>query len=96
MQGKTMTENLVIGFAAPTRRSIMQAVLGAAAVIVPQSRPAVAEPTISKDAVGYEDQPQGDKECDKCLQFLPPSSCKIVIGAISPHGSCRIFRPSSG
>jgi hypothetical protein len=90
-----MTESPMIGFAAPTRRSIMQAAFGAvgtAAAIAARSRPAAAEPTISKEAVAYQDQPQGDKECDKCVQFLPPASCKVVAGTISPHGSCRIFR----
>jgi hypothetical protein len=88
-----VTENPMDRFAALSRRSIMQAALGAAAAIVP--RPAAAEPTISKEAVAYQDQPQGDKECDKCVQFVPPSSCKVVEGQISPHGSCRIFRPLS-
>jgi hypothetical protein len=90
-----MAEKPMAGFAAPTRRSIMRAALGAAgaAAIVP--RPAAAEPAISKEAVAYQDQPQGDKECDRCAQFVPPSSCKVVEGTISPHGSCRIFRPLS-
>jgi hypothetical protein len=88
-----MTENPMDRFAAFTRRSIMQAALGAAAALAAQPRPAAAEPTISKEAVAYEDHPQGNKECDKCVQFVPPSSCKVVEGDISPHGSCRIFRP---
>ena len=91
-----MTENPTSGLAAPTRRSIVQAAIGAfaaAAAIAARPRPAAAEPTISKDAVAYQDQPQGDRECDKCRLFVAPSSCKLVEGAISPHGSCRIFRP---
>ena len=93
-----MTENATNGLAAPTRRSIVQAAigaLGAAAAIAARPRPAAAEPTISQEAVAYQDQPQGDKECDKCVQFVAPSSCKVVEGTISPHGSCRIFRPLS-
>jgi hypothetical protein len=93
-----MTENPTNGLAAPTRRSIVQAAIGAfgvAAAIAARPRPAAAEPTISQEAVAYEDQPQGDRECDKCVQFVPPSSCKVVEGTISPHGSCRIFRPLS-
>ena len=93
-----MTENPMNGIAAPTRRSIVQAAIGAvgaAAMIAARPRPAAAEPTISKEAVAYQDQPLGDKECDKCVQFVPPNGCKVVEGAISPHGSCRIFRPLS-
>ncbi len=93
-----MTKDPMNGFAAPTRRSIVQAAIGAvgvAAAIAARPRPAAAEPAISKEAVAYQDQPLGDKECDKCVQFVAPSSCKVVEGAISPHGSCRIFRPLS-
>jgi hypothetical protein len=93
-----MTESPMNGIAAPTRRSIVRAAIGAfgaAAVIAARPRRAAAEPTISKDAVAYQDQPLGDKECDRCVQFLAPSSCKVVEGTISPHGSCRIFRPLS-
>jgi hypothetical protein len=93
-----MTENPMIGFAALTRRSIVQAAIaatGAAAAIVTRPPPAAAAPSISKAAVAYQDEPEGAKECDKCVQFVAPSSCKVVEGTISPHGSCRIFMPAS-
>jgi len=93
-----VTENPMPGRIAPTRRLIVQAAIGAvgaAAAIVARQRPAAADPTISKEAVAYQDQPDGAKECDKCLQFVTPRSCKIVEGTISPHGSCRIFQPAS-
>jgi hypothetical protein len=48
---------------------------------------------ISEAAVAYQDHPDGDKQCSKCQQFQPPSSCKMVDGTISPHGYCRIFAP---
>ena len=54
---------------------------------------AVAAPKISKAAVAYQDHPNGDKRCDKCVQFQPPAACKMVEGTISPEGSCRIFTP---
>ena len=55
---------------------------------------------LAKDAVKYVDQ--GDvpgKDCDDCLQYIAPSSpkaaptCRIVDGAISPHGHCVAFTP---
>jgi hypothetical protein len=98
LQGMTVTEKPINGRTAPTRRSIMQAAIGAAgaaAAIVMSARRAAAAPTISKAAVAYQDQPEGNKECDKCVQFVAPSNCKIVEGAISPHGCCRIFSPLS-
>jgi hypothetical protein len=48
---------------------------------------------ISEAAVAYQDHPNGDKQCSKCAQFQPPSSCKMVDGTISPQGYCRIFSP---
>jgi hypothetical protein len=51
----------------------------------------LAQPKISKVAVNYQDHPDGDKRCDKCVQFQPPDACKMVEGTISPQGSCRIF-----
>ena len=54
---------------------------------------ALAQPKISKVAVNYQDHPDGDKRCDRCVQFQPPDACKVVDGSISPQGSCRIFVP---
>jgi hypothetical protein len=92
-----VTKDTASGRAALTRRAIVRAAIavGASATFVRGSRPAAAAPTISKAAVAYQDQPQGGRECDKCLQFVSPDGCKIVEGTISPHGSCRIFQPLS-
>jgi hypothetical protein len=54
---------------------------------------AAAAPKISQRAAAYQDHPDGDKRCDKCVQFQPPNACKMVDGTISPEGSCRIFVP---
>lgn len=73
------------------RRSVET--LGASAAIAVYAKPASATIKISQTAVAYQDHPQGDKRCVKCLQFQPPSSCKMVDGPISPQGFCRIFMP---
>jgi hypothetical protein len=39
----------------------------------------------------YQDKPHGDQECDKCMQFVAPDSCKVVDGKISPKGWCIAF-----
>jgi hypothetical protein len=90
-----VTDNPTKGFAAPSRRSLMQAAVGAAGAAAILARPSAgaAAPSISKAAVAYQDQPEGDKECDKCVQFVAPASCKVVAGTISPQGCCRIFQP---
>ena len=67
--------------------------MGAGAVIAAQAKPAAATIKISKAAVAYQDHPEGEKRCDKCVQFQPPDACKMVEGPISPEGSCRIFVP---
>ena len=80
-----------------SRRLLLQktiASVGAAAIIGTQSKPASAAIKISKAAVAYQDHPQGDKHCGKCLQFQAPDGCKIVDGPVSPQGFCRIFIPA--
>jgi hypothetical protein len=31
------------------------------------------------------------QECDNCSQFEPPSSCKVVDGAVNPTGWCKVY-----
>jgi hypothetical protein len=79
-----------------SRRSLLRSAAGATGVLAATLNPALAQPKISKVAVNYQDHPDGDKRCDKCIQFQPPDACKIVDGSISPQGSCRIFVLSRG
>jgi hypothetical protein len=79
-----------------SRRLLLQravGTVGAVAVIAARAEPASATIKISKTAVAYQDHPEGDKQCAKCLQFQAPDSCKMVDGPISPQGFCRIFTP---
>ena len=78
-----------------SRRALFQCAAGAAgatAVLCAEPEPAGAVIKISKRAVAYQDQPNGDKACDKCAQFQPPDACKLVDGAINPRGYCPAFR----
>ena len=78
------------------RRALLRYALGAAggvAICNPISNPATAAPKISKQAVAYQDHPDGDKRCEKCAQFQPPDACKMVEGPITPQGYCRLFVP---
>jgi hypothetical protein len=53
--------------------------------------------TASKSSMQYQDHPKGDQECSSCLQFIPGKTasamgqCKVVAGAISPHGWCIAY-----
>jgi len=75
----------------PSRRSLLQRAAAAVGILGAAASAATAQPKISKVAVNYQDHPDGDKRCDKCVQFQPPDACKMVEGTISPQGSCRIF-----
>ena len=79
-----------------SRRGLLlgaMAAIGAVTIVDTAPSSATAETKISEGAVAYQDHPNGDKECSKCAQFQPPSSCKLVAGTISPRGYCRIFTP---
>jgi len=78
------------------RRTFLQSAAGAvgSATLSAALNNANAAPKISKQAVAYQDHPDGDKRCERCTQFQPPDACKMVDGQISPQGSCRIFIPS--
>jgi hypothetical protein len=79
-----------------SRRTLLRHAVGAAgatATLCAQPHRAGAAIKISKAAVAYQDQPDGDKECAKCAQFEPPVACKLVDGPISPQGYCRLFAP---
>jgi len=43
--------------------------------------------------VKYQETPKGKQECSNCLQFEPPSSCKLVAGKINPKGWCLLYAP---
>lgn len=77
-----------------SRRSLLRnaAVAGSAAVLgttLITTRADAAQ--IPKKLVGYQDKPHFKQRCDNCAQFLPPSSCKVVEGKISPTGWCKVY-----
>jgi hypothetical protein len=86
-----MSDEPELASARLSRRSLLRGAAGATGVLAATLNPALAQPKISKVAVNYQDHPDGDKRCDKCIQFQPPDACKMVDGPISPQGSCRIF-----
>lgn len=75
-----------------TRRALLgraASIAGAtlASTIVP-IKVASAQQKVSKEAMKYQDKPNGTMQCSNCMQFEPPSSCKVVAGTISPNGYC--------
>ena len=47
-----------------------------------------AQQKVAKEAMKYQDKPNGNMQCDNCSQFVAPDSCKVVEGKISPTGYC--------
>ena len=52
------------------------------------ARDALAQQKVPKESMKYQDKPNGEKQCSNCAQFVPPGSCKVVEGTISPRGYC--------
>ncbi|HKW95324.1 MAG TPA: hypothetical protein VJX92_25790 [Methylomirabilota bacterium] len=48
---------------------------------------------IAQNLVHYQQKPKGAQECDNCLHFVPPDSCKVVAGKINPKGWCALYAP---
>ncbi len=74
-----------------SRRGALIFGAGAVVGVAGSGRTALAAAKMPKGQAGYSDKPRGGNECDKCLQFQPPSACKIVDGDISPSGWCNLF-----
>lgn len=52
-------------------------------------------PTVAQKNAFYQEQPKGQQRCSLCTHFVAPSSCRVVMGTISPNGWCRLFAPSA-
>jgi hypothetical protein len=55
------------------------------------AKEAKAQQKVPQASVKYQTKPNGDQRCSNCLQFVPPNSCKVVDGTISPDGWCAIW-----
>jgi hypothetical protein len=84
-----------------SRRSLLKraAFLAGVATIplLADTRGALAGGKLAKADVKYQDKPDAGNDCDDCLHFIPGANpkangrCKVVDGAISPHGYCIAF-----
>ena len=46
---------------------------------------------ISQVEAQYQPMPKGMFSCGVCTFFIRPTACKVVTGAISPNGWCKLF-----
>jgi hypothetical protein len=76
-----------------TRRGLLAAALGLAAGPARAAPPDTNQPVvrISRLEAQYQNTPKGLFSCAACTFFVKPTSCKVVTGAISPNGWCRLF-----
>jgi len=75
-----------------SRRKLLHGTLiVAAGAAVADALPAHADSKTSQSDAGYKSSPNGADHCELCMQFQPPSSCKIVDGSVSPQGWCKLF-----
>ena len=80
-----------------SRRSLLGRI-GIAAVTVLSAVPigsSFGMGTIPQLRARYQDSPKGDRQCSRCANFVAPSSCKLVAGAISPQGWCLFYNEKS-
>ena len=50
---------------------------------------------LPKAQAQYQDKPKDGQQCDGCVQFVAPASCKLVEGEIAPKGWCLFFAKPS-
>jgi hypothetical protein len=75
-----------------SRRSVLRVGLGVlAGALIPME--ALAQQKIAQKLVKYQENPKGKQECDNCLHWVPPASCKMVEGKINPKGWCQLYAP---
>jgi hypothetical protein len=80
-----------IGFRASRRAVLWTGASAVAAILI--AAPADAQVKIAQKLVQYQEKPKGPQECDNCLHFVAPSSCKMVEGKIEPKGWCQLYAP---
>jgi hypothetical protein len=78
-------------FMASRRTVLWTGLVAGAATLIPMR--AGAQAKIAPKLVQYQEKPKGPQECDNCLHFVAPSSCKMVDGKINPKGWCQLYAP---
>jgi len=73
------------------RRASAGVVAGAVANVVFIGGRAAAGAKVTQEAAKYVANRSGELHCQTCMQFEPPSSCKVVDGTISPSGWCSFY-----
>ncbi|HEY5071062.1 MAG TPA: hypothetical protein VII63_03435 [Caulobacteraceae bacterium] len=79
-----------------SRRGLLRgAALAAGGGVLFTSAVSAAPAKLSQKVAAYQPTPKGKQRCDNCIQWLPPASCKVVEGPISPAGWCNLYAPKA-
>ena len=72
---------------------ISGAILATIPIVVVSGRADAATNAAVRAALKYQGTPEGDKSCANCMQFVAPSSCKLIPDdtEISPQGYCAVW-----
>ncbi len=73
----------------PTLAGVMSVI--AATISLGTGKMAYAQSKTDKKTAKYQDNPNNGQSCSQCRFFLPPKSCQLVEGDISPTGWCNFF-----
>ena len=73
------------------RRLILGAAAGAVGSAATLSIARAAPAKLAPADIAYQPKPKGRLQCDLCVNWQPPESCKVVSGSISPSGWCGLF-----
>jgi hypothetical protein len=66
-----------------------------AVMLVPMVEADAQAQKLAQKVVQYQETPKDGHECDGCVNFIAPASCKLVAGVINPKGWCVAFAPKS-
>ncbi len=72
---------------------IGSAILAAIPIVVVSGRANAATNAALRAGLKYQGNPEGDKSCVNCVQFVAPGSCKVIPGdtEISAQGYCTVW-----
>lgn len=80
-----MTDTVKLSRRLVLKSTVVLAGAACAASLASRTR---AQQKAPKEAMKYQDHPNGEQKCSNCLQFVAPDACKVVDGKISPDGYC--------
>jgi len=93
MRPPSSQDSLPTGFARISRRRVIRigCAWGAVRLTLGSASMAAAQEKMSQKEAQYQDSPKDIRMCAACTLFLPPKSCKVVSGEVSPNGWCKLF-----